>query len=50
LLSLTKIKDIHQCEDSDHFDAIVRRRPQATHEARVGDLVLASSMLVTGPD
>jgi len=38
-----KIKDIHQCEDTDH---VVRTRPEAD---RVDDLVPAGTMLVT-PD
>jgi len=31
MLSLVKIKDIHQCEDTDHVYAIVRVSPRATH-------------------
>jgi len=47
MLSLIKIKDIHQCEDTDHVYAIVRTGPRATHVVRVGDLVPAGTMLVT---
>jgi len=47
MLSLIKIKYIHQCEDTDHVYAIVRTRP--THAVRADDLVPADTMLVT-PD
>ena len=47
LQSLTKIKDIHQCKDTDHVYAVVRTRPWATHVVRAGDLAPAGTMLVT---
>jgi len=47
MLSLIKIKDIHQCEDTAHVYAIVRTGPRATHIVRAGDLVSAGTMLVT---
>jgi len=31
-----KIKDIHQWEDIDHINAIVRTSPRATHVVRAG--------------
>jgi len=40
MLSLIKIRDIHQYEDTDHVYAMVRTDPRATHVARehhVGD-------------
>jgi len=42
-----KIKDIHQCEDTDHVYAIVRTSPRATQVIHVDDLVPAGTMLVT---
>jgi len=48
MLSLIiKIKDICQCEDTDHVYAAVRTGPWATHMVRTGDLVPAGTMLVT---
>jgi len=47
MLSLIKIKDIHQCEDTDHVNAIFSTRPQATHVVRVGGMVPAGTMLGT---
>jgi len=47
VLSLIKIKDFHQCEDTDHVCAIVRTGPRATHVVRAGHLAPASTMLVT---
>jgi len=47
MLSLIKKGDIHQCEDTDHVYAVVRKRPRATHMVRTGDLVPAGTMLVT---
>jgi len=41
---LIKIKDIHQCEDT---DAIVRTGPRATYVVRAGDLVPEGTMLMT---
>ena len=41
MLWLIKIKDIHQCEDTDHVYAIVRTGPQVTHMVPTGDLVPA---------
>jgi len=46
-LSLIKCKDIHQYEDPDHVHAIVRTGPRVTHVVHMGDLVPASTMLVT---
>jgi len=46
-LSLIKIKDIHQCKDTDHIYTIVRTGPQATHMVRVGNLAPVVTMLVT---
>jgi len=37
ILSLIKIKDIHQCEDTDHVYSIVRTHRRATHMVRAGD-------------
>jgi len=34
-----KIKDIHQCEDTNHVYAVVRTGPRSTHVVRAGDLV-----------
>jgi len=45
--SLIKIKDIYQCEDTDHVCAIVRTGPGAIHVVRAGDLAPAGTMLVT---
>jgi len=39
MLSLIKIKDIHQCEDTDHVYATVRTSPQAIHVVRSGEVV-----------
>ena len=36
MLPLTNIKDLHQCEDIDHVNAIVRTRPRATHMVHAG--------------
>jgi len=36
MLPLTNIKGIHQCEDIDHVNAIVRTRPRATHMVHAG--------------
>jgi len=47
MLSLTKIKDIHQCEDTDHVYAVVRTAPLATRVVHGGDLAPAGTMLVT---
>ena len=47
MLSLIKIKDIHQCEDANYVCAIVITSPRATHVVRGGDLVPAGTMLVT---
>ena len=48
MLSLIiKIKDIYQCEDTDHVYAVVRTGPWATHMVHTGDLVPAGTMLVT---
>jgi len=47
MLSLIKIKGIHQCEDPDHVYVIVRTDPRTTHLVRSGDLVPAGTMLVT---
>jgi len=47
MLSLIKIKDIHQCKDTDPVYAVVRTSPRATHMVRVGDLAPAGGMLVT---
>jgi len=47
MLSLIKIKDIHQCEDSDHVYVIVRTDPRTTHVVCAGDLVPAGTRLVT---
>jgi len=47
MLSLIKIDNIHQCEDTDHVYAIVRTSPRATHVVRAGDLAPAGTMLVT---
>jgi len=41
-----KIKDIYQCEDTDHVYAVVRTGACATHMVRTGDLVPAGTMLV----
>jgi len=49
VLSLIKIKDIHQCEDTDHIDAFVRTGPRSTHVVRAGDLAPAGTTLLT-PD
>jgi len=38
MLSLIKIKDIHQCEYTDHVYAIVRTGPRAIHVVRAGDV------------
>jgi len=46
-LSLTKIKVIHQYEDPDNVYDIVRTDPRAIHVVHMGDLVPASTMLVT---
>ena len=46
LLSLINIKDIHQCEDTDHVYVIFRTSPRVTHMVRAGDLVRASITLV----
>jgi len=43
---ITKIKDIYQCEDTDHVYAIVRTGPLATHMVRTGDLVTIGTTLV----
>jgi len=42
-----KVKDIHQCEDTDLVYAIVRTSPRATQVACVVGLVPAGTMLVT---
>ena len=47
MISLIKLKDIHQREDTDHVHAIVRTGPRATHMIHVGDLAPAGTMLVT---
>jgi len=47
MLSLIKIKDIHQCEDTDYVYAVVRTGPWAIHMVRAGDLAPAGTMLVT---
>jgi len=47
MLSLIKIKDIHQCEDTDHVYVIFRTSPRETHIVRAGNLVPAYTMLVT---
>jgi len=47
--SLIKIKDIYQCEDTDHVYAIARTGPRATHVVCAGGLAPAGTMLVT-PD
>jgi len=47
MLSLIQIKDIHQCEDTDHVYVIFRTSPWATHVVCAGDLTPASTMLVT---
>jgi len=47
MLSLIKIKDIHQCEDTDHVNAIVRTSPPSAHVVRAGDLAPADIMLAT---
>jgi len=46
MLSLI-IKDIYQCEDTDHVYVIFRTSQRATHIVRAGDLVPANTMLVT---
>jgi len=43
LSSMIKIKDIYQCEDTDHVYAIVRKVPWATHMVRMSDLVPAGA-------
>jgi len=40
------MKDIHQCENTDHVYANYRTDPRATCVVRVGDLVPAGTMLV----
>jgi len=47
MLSLIKIKDIHQRDKTDHVHVIFRTSPRATHMFRAGDLVPAGTMLVT---
>jgi len=47
MLSLIKIKDIHQREDADHVYAIVRTGPRVIYVVRAGDLVPTGAMLVT---
>jgi len=47
MLSLIKIKDIHQREDTDRVYAIIRTGPRATHMVRTGHLAPAGTMLVT---
>ena len=42
---ILKIKDIYQCEDTDHVYAVVRTGPRATQMVRTGDLVPAGIML-----
>jgi len=49
MLSLIKIKDIHQYEDTDYVSVIFRTGPRATHMVRAGDLVPGGTTLVT-PD
>jgi len=49
MFSPIKIKDIHQCEDTNHIYAVVRTNPRSTHVVHAGDLVPAGTMLVT-PD
>jgi len=49
ILSLIKIEDNHQYKETGHVYAIVRTSPRATHVVRTGDLVPASTMLVTTP-
>jgi len=44
---IIKIKDIYQCEDTDHVYAVVRTGLWATHMVRTADLVPARTMLVT---
>jgi len=46
MLSLI-IKNIHQCEDTDHVYVIFRTSPRATHMVRAGDLVPVGTTLVT---
>jgi len=36
LLLIIKIKDIYQCEDTDHVYAFIRTGPWATHMVRMG--------------
>jgi len=47
MLSLIKIKDFHQYQETDHVYSIVRTGPRETHVVRTCDLVPASTMLVT---
>jgi len=47
LSSTIQIKDIYQCENTDRVYAIDRTGLWATHMVRTGDLVPASTMLVT---
>jgi len=44
--SLIKIKDIHQCENTDHVYAIVSTGLWATHVVHAGDLAPTGTMLV----
>jgi len=47
MLSLIKINDIHQCQDTDHVYAIVRTVLRAIHMVCAADLAPTGTMLGT---